>query len=79
MAKACFICGGKGEGMYGFAVCDSCRPKLKLLSDKTIRRHYLKNPEKFSREIRRRLDYLEKDHIMKKIKLLHVQERLKRL
>ncbi len=65
--------------MYGYAICDSCKPKLKLLSDKTILRHYSKNPEKFSKEIQRRLDYLEKDHIMKKIKLLHVQERLKRL
>ncbi len=39
----------------------------------------MKDPEKFLKEIDRILDFIEKDYIKKKIKLLHVQEQLKHL
>jgi hypothetical protein len=79
MTKTCFNCGKKGTNIYGYTICDSCKSKLKLFSDETIKKHYLKNPEKFSKEIQRRLGFIDKDYIKKRIKLLHVQEQLKHL
>jgi hypothetical protein len=80
MTKTCFNCGKTTtENMHGYPICDSCKTKLKLFSDNTIKKHYLKNPEKFSKEIDRRLDFIEKDHIKKKIKLLNVKEQLKKI
>lgn len=75
----CFNCGKKGSLFYDYIVCDSCKSKLKLFSEETIKKHYLKNPEKFSKEIERRLDFIEKDYIKKKIKLLNVKEQLKNI
>ena len=77
MEKSCFNCGKKGTNIYGYTICDSCKSKLKLFSDETIKKHYLKNPEKFSKEIQRRLGFIDKDYIKKRIKLLHVQEQLR--
>lgn len=77
--KACFNCGKNGDIFYGYVICNECKSKLKLLSDKTIKRHYLNNPKKFSAEIQRRLDFIKKDYIKKKIKLLNVKEQLKRI
>jgi hypothetical protein len=80
MEKRCFNCGKSTiKKMYDYSICDSCKSKLKLFSDETIKKHYLKNPEKFSQEIQRRLGYIDKDYIKKRIKLLHVQEQLKHL
>jgi hypothetical protein len=47
-----------------------------LLSEATINKHYSENPEEFSKEIQRRLDFIENDYINKKIKLLHVKEKI---
>jgi hypothetical protein len=44
-----------------------------------IKKYYLKDPDKFSKEIERRLDFIEKDYIKKKIKLLNVKEQLKNI
>jgi len=79
MEKLCFNCGKKGTSIYGYTICDSCKSKLKLISDETIKKHYLKNPEKFFKEIQRRLDFIDEDYIKKRIKLLHVQEQLKHI
>ena len=35
---------------------------------------YSENPENFPKEIQRRLDFLDKNYIKKRIKLLHIQE-----
>ena len=43
------------------------------------KKHHLKDPENFSKEIDRRLDFIEKDYIKKKIKLLNVKEQLKHI
>lgn len=76
----CFNCEKTtSENMYGYPICNSCKSRLKLFSEETIKKHYLENPERFSQEIQRRLDYIEKDYLKKKIKLLQAQEQLKNL
>lgn len=72
----CFNCGKKGNLFYGYFICDSCKSQLKLFSEETIKKHYLKNPDKFSKEIDRRLEFIDKDYIKKKIKLLQVKKQL---
>ncbi len=77
--KKCFNCGKNGKDMYGYAICDSCKSKLRLFTENTIKKYNSENPENFSKEIQRRLDFLDKDYIKKRIKLLHIQEQLKNL
>ena len=76
-SKSCFNCGKKGKDKYDYTICDPCKTKLKLLSDETIKKYNSLDPKEFSAEIQRRLDFVEKDYIKKRIKLLHIQERLK--
>lgn len=81
MKKLCYNClKPTAEEMYKYPICDSCKLKLKLklISEGTLKKHYLKNPDGFSNEIQRRLDFIEKDFITKKIKLLDVKEKLKK-
>ncbi len=73
----CFNCGKKGNLFHGYIICDSCKFKLKLLSENTIKKHYSENPEKFSKEIERRPEFIDKDYIRKKIKLLDAKEKIK--
>ncbi len=61
--------------MYGYTICDSCKSKLGLFRDETIKR-YGKN---LGKEVERRLDLLERDYKKKRIKLLYIKERLKRI
>ncbi|WP_299217310.1 hypothetical protein [uncultured Aquimarina sp.] len=75
--KKCFNCDKNGKNMYGYAICDSCKSKLRLFTKDTIKRYYSENPESFPEEIQRRLDVLDKDYIKKRMKLLHIQEQLK--
>ena len=66
--------------MYGYTICDSCKSKLGLFTDETIKKHvslYRTRDHSYEEEIRDRLILLEKDCIKKTIKLLHIQERLK--
>lgn len=80
MSKTCYNCGkATVNEMFNYPICDSCKSKLKLFTDETIKKHYSNNPEEFSNEIQRRLDFIEKDYINKKIKLLSVKEQLKSL
>jgi len=73
MAKQCFDCGKNGTKMYNYIICDSCKSKLRLFTDKTIKKY---NSKTFSEEIQKRLDKLDKDYIKKRIKLLHIKEQL---
>jgi len=79
--KTCVLCGDKGADMYGHIICDSCKSRLGLFTEETIRKHIrLYESEKnhsYEDEIRDRLIILEKDYIKKRIKLLHIQEQLK--
>ncbi len=75
MRKRCYHCGSEtAKELFHYPICDSCQSNLKLLTETTIGKHYVKDPEAFSEEIQRRLDFVEKDYISKKIKLLHVKE-----
>jgi len=75
--EKCFNCGNNGEGLYGYFICDACKSKLRLFTDSTIKKYYDKSPENYSKDIQRRLDFVDKDYIKKRIKLLHIQEQIK--
>lgn len=76
------------ENLFGYTICASCIKDLGLLKDNTIQRHLTNfNPENYKRfnsqtyrqEIENRIEFLEEDFINKKIKLLHVLDRLEHL
>jgi hypothetical protein len=82
-SKLCFQCGKQGADMYGYTICDSCKSKLGLFTDETIKKHitlynFSKN-QSYENEILDRLSFIDKDYIKKKIKLLHILERLKNI
>ena len=77
MTKTCYNCGkATAKELFNYPICDSCKSKLKLLTEATIKKYYDKDPEGFAMEIQRRLDFIEIDYINKKIKLLSVKEKL---
>ena len=77
MTKPCYNCRkATAQELYNYPICDSCKSKLKLFTEATIKKYYDKDPEGFSKEIQRRLDLIEIDYINKKIKLLNVKEKL---
>ena len=90
-ANPCFKCGKSARSnleLFGYPVCAECKSKLGLYKDETIRKQISafeksakKNPKKisFEQEMRHRLEFIEKDYISKKIKLLHVLERLEHI
>ena len=84
MTKSCFQCGSAGSAMFGYIICDVCKEKLGLFTDVTIKGHielYKKSAKKrsYEEEIRYRLDFVEKDYIKKKLKLLYILERLEHI
>ena len=80
MSKTCYKCGKEtNKEMFSFPICNDCKSKLRLLSDAKIKKYYSENPEKFSSEIQSRLEFIEKDYIDKKIKLLYVIEQFSNL
>jgi len=78
----CFNCGDETTNRrYEITICTACEQDLKLFTDETIARQNAeyKPSEKYAAypdEIADRLVFLEKDYLKKKIKLLHVLERL---
>jgi len=71
--------------LFGYTLCLDCRANLKLFTDKTIERHALQfkeakrqDPEHltYEEEMRYRLDFIHKDYISKRIKLLHILSKL---
>lgn len=78
----CFNCGTEtGNQRYEITICAACEQDLRLFTDETIARQNAeyKPSEKYAAytdEIADRLVFLEKDYLKKKIKLLHVLERL---
>jgi hypothetical protein len=86
--KQCFQCdkAADGQEFHGYSICKTCKSELGLMQDDALKGHLLsykkikdKDPKKpsFEEEVRDRLSILEKAYISKKIKLLHIQERLK--
>lgn len=92
MDKDCYKCGQNQvenlNDMFGFIICSSCKSKMGLFQDNTLKR-YVKSfaeskkldPDQptFEEEISNRLAKVEKDYISKKIKLLYLLERLGQL
>jgi hypothetical protein len=77
MTKTCYNCGkATAKELFNYPICDSCKSKLKLFTEATIKKYYDKDPEGLAKEIQRRLDFIEIDYINKKIKLLSVKEKL---
>ena len=70
----CFKCGEKGKRFYGYTICDSCKTKLRLFTEKTIEKY---DSPTFKKEVSFKLEQLEKDYISKKIKLLNILEQLR--
>jgi len=62
--------------MYGYSICESCKKKMGLFTDKKIE-EYKKNDPSFKEDMIRRLGVVEKDYIKKKIKLLYILNKLK--
>ena len=84
MPDNCFICGQSGENLYGYPICRSCRAKLGLFTDQTIKRQaadydQATHGRTYAQEIERRLGVLDQDCKKKKIKLLHILDRLSHL
>ena len=82
MDTKCFQCGKRGSELYGYTICDECKSKLGLLTDETINKHlmlYKKKNRSYEDEIRRRLDFIDRDYKKKRIKLLYVLDMLERI
>ena len=88
----CFRCGELNKeqliGIYGYVICKKCKKRLSLFKDATIRKYCLKNQKElekdpsaksFREDINYRLDFIEKDYISKKIKLMHILDRLEHI
>ncbi len=92
MTKRCFQCGNTDtseiSNLYGYDVCNTCKPQLGLYKDDTIRKaisSYAKKqnavPENptYREEVDYRLNFMEEKYIKTRIKLLHIQARLKEI
>lgn len=81
----CFNCGAETSNQrYEITICPACEQDLRLFTDETIVRQkaeYKPSEEyaTYNDEIADRLVFLEKDYLKKKMKLLHVLERLEYL
>jgi len=76
----CFNCGKDGKNLHGYIICDDCKNSLRLFTDKTVKKYmaqYEADKDKtYKEEIKYRLDFIDKDHIKKKIKLLDILEKI---
>jgi hypothetical protein len=70
--------------MFGYYICNLCKAKLGLFTDEKIKQHIAlfadstKN-HSYLEEINYRLNFIEKDYIKKKIKLLHILDRIEHI
>ena len=75
--------------LYGYTVCKLCKSGLGLLQDKTIKKHQNNSERKallsdvdvplFHEEVQMRLNKMDRDYIGKRIKLLHILDRLDKI
>lgn len=92
MPKRCFNCDNinakEVSDVYGYDVCVRCKPTLGFYQDSTIRKHISAFEKKkevvpenssYSEEVDYRLGFMEADYIRKRLKLLHIQARLKEI
>ena len=86
----CFSCGNTKQSqiknLFGHDVCDSCEPTLNLYKDHTIRKHITSYERKreavpenptYAQEVDYRVEGMEEVYIRRRLKLLHIQARLK--
>jgi DNA-directed RNA polymerase subunit RPC12/RpoP len=86
---SCYRCGEKKETLlqpvYEFIICESCHSKIVLFKDETMIRHIRDLAEHgdmkkaymdYKADLEKRLDFIEKDYITKRIKLLYLLDRL---
>ena len=91
-SKSCFKCGNTDgslhEILYGYTICKDCKSRLGLFQDQTVKKHHASfenaraldpSQPSYEEDIRFRLDFIKKDYIAKKIKLLHILESLQGL
>lgn len=81
---SCFNCGAEGFDMFGYSICESCKSNLGLFTDETIARHIADFKEEtgklsYQDEIERRIEFIEKDFIKKKLKLQYILEKIKEI
>lgn len=81
--RDCFNCGEEGENLHGYIICDECKTGLRLFSEKSVKKYMTQyHNEKYKtyeEEIKYRLDFIEKDHIKKEIKLLDILDKIVRI
>lgn len=83
--ESCFNCGAKTNyKMFDYVICEDCFQKLRLFNDETIKRQNAEFKstdlaETYVDELARRIEFLEKDYLKKKIKLLYIKDRLSKL
>lgn len=75
--KTCFRCHKKENlnKLYDFSICNTCKQELTLMTNETIKKHLQNNPS-FKKEAQSKLDILETEYARKKIKLLHILEKI---
>lgn len=81
MSITCYNCESRKDLtiLFEYPICNSCLKGLYLHSDATITRNnakYQKAGKSYQKEVVYRLNQMEKDYISKRIKLLHILERL---
>lgn len=83
MNKACVLCGQPGDELYGYVICSNCKEDMRLYTDKTIGKHVVEyqanGGQSYAKDVAHHLDILDKDYVKKKIKLLHIQDRLRHM
>lgn len=82
-SKTCILCEQEAPLalLFGYQVCASCKSEIRLFQDATIERHRkarASDPLKptYEEEVRSRLVFIEKEYIRKRIKLMHILDRL---
>ena len=87
MPETCYRCGATEnvKHLYGYPICSSCIPKLKLFTSKTVDRYVAEfNAAKtqdpshptYAEDVDHHLQELERLYINKRIKLLDIREKL---
>ena len=85
MNNTCFNCPTtETTTLYGYKICQACAKRLTNNKDETIKKWIAEfkptaESSTFAEDIQFRLDFVEKDYIKSKIKLLSIQDRLKEL
>lgn len=73
----CFNCSEKGQKFHGYVICESCKKKLRLVSNATVEKYSSKfTKAAYKKDVKNRLAELDNKYIKNKIKLLDVMAKL---